>query len=139
MAKIKERLTKPHAWYKNNFDSLLLKQSDVINTDYYIYLFFNERIQTNTGRVADSPYEATKTDYKTVFIEDIDLSIEKVSSSHFLLVPKAESKEEMDSIMKSTTFMDKEFNCHTKQDDHMKYIIDEPNDGNAEGDHEEVT
>lgn len=106
MVKMKDRLRKTQARYRNNYDVSLRKQRKCINVDDHLYLHLQLK-DTDEHRhtltlMAEGLYKVMKVDYKTVVNEKTYRSVEKVSRSRVVMALKPKTDEEMNEFPKPT-------------------------------------
>lgn len=96
-----ERLTQSQARCKKNYDARLRQHAEFINVNNYVQVYLcGERNDQNKhlfklAPVAEGLYKMTKTEDKTVMIEQTNRSLEKVLCEPVLLTMKQKLKEDM--------------------------------------------
>lgn len=117
----------------------------MLNVYDYVYL----RVERKDPRescyklvpIAEGPYKVTKTHDKTDVIQKKDPSVEKVSLSRLISVPKPNSKEEMEKSLNTTKVKDKNEEYPAEEDIRLNDILtrDDEKDDTDESDHEEAS
>lgn len=100
VTKTKELHDKAQARYMKNYDASLRKQSAFILEKDYMYLRVERKNHKDhlhkLALVAEGPSEVIKIDDKMVFIEKADHSVENVSRSQIVFVPKRKPKKKVE-------------------------------------------
>lgn len=103
MKKTKGRLHKEQACYKNNYDSRLRRQPEVIQEGDYMYLRVKckppEYDRHNLAPISKCPFKVTKVDRNTITIEKTDRSFETVSRSRLVLAPTTKTEKKVRKIL----------------------------------------
>lgn len=92
MPPAKDRLKKAQTGYKRNYEARLRRQLEAVRVDDCLYLRLVRKTPKDQrhklAAVTEGPFLVTNVETNMVIIEEVDRSIEKVSSSRLVKAPR---------------------------------------------------